>query len=85
MRAARWPRGPAPLLTLRPSSHAPPLSAPPCAPPGAALAPGGRAGRPCSAFAAAPPRRAPGRGPAEPVHSVQETSRVFLTSPYFCG
>ena len=25
-----------------------------------------------------------GREPAERIHSVQETSRVFLTSPYFC-
>lgn len=26
----------------------------------------------------------PPAGPAEPIHSVQETSRVFLTSPYSC-
>lgn len=31
-----------------------------------------------------PSFRSLGRGPAEPIHSVQETSRVFLTSPYFC-
>jgi len=34
-------------------------------------------------------RRRPGAAPAPPrgaapIHSVQETSRVFLTSPYFC-
>lgn len=72
---------PAPLLTPRPSrsalrrtQHRSRLRE----------ARGRGVGRPRLACSAACPRGASGRGWLSLIHSVQETSRVFLTSPYFC-